>query len=255
MSLEIRARAGESSPECPYCHDEVGEPVACPDCRAGLHAECWAELESCPTLGCSGRPAESAAPASRPTGGAVDPSRACAACHGPASAKDSETCEGCGFRVHAGCRTADGSCPTASCLGLRENGALWTLAAIVTACGMHGLVVTPLIGALLEGWTSDGARAAIATGASLLVLPLLLVFARPGTLLGLRRLVWQNPVTLLGLVLPLGLTFNVHFAIVSLYTDERDEMGRMVLALMIAQLILCLAIAIWRCPPETEPAA
>ena len=41
---------------CPYCHDALhaGELLDCRGCRATLHAECAAELGSCPTLGCGG---------------------------------------------------------------------------------------------------------------------------------------------------------------------------------------------------------
>lgn len=38
---------------CAYCHDDVDERASrCPGCATALHAECLAELRTCPTAGC-----------------------------------------------------------------------------------------------------------------------------------------------------------------------------------------------------------
>lgn len=38
---------------CAYCHDSPqGRLRGCPRCQTQLHAECWVEARSCPTLGC-----------------------------------------------------------------------------------------------------------------------------------------------------------------------------------------------------------
>jgi hypothetical protein len=43
--------------QCPYCKDELqtAQAVSCKDCHTVLHAECFAELGRCTTLGCGGR--------------------------------------------------------------------------------------------------------------------------------------------------------------------------------------------------------
>ncbi|MDF1665381.1 MAG: pentapeptide repeat-containing protein, partial [Planctomycetota bacterium] len=40
---------------CGYCHDDFGVELAafCPLCDSRLHLDCLAELQRCPTLGCS----------------------------------------------------------------------------------------------------------------------------------------------------------------------------------------------------------
>ena len=49
----LRWRPGAPS-SCPYCRDELGssQPMACPECAASYHGECWDELGGCATLGC-----------------------------------------------------------------------------------------------------------------------------------------------------------------------------------------------------------
>jgi hypothetical protein len=44
-----------SSLRCAYCHDAFGldARIRCPRCSTLLHADCWADLGRCPTLGCA----------------------------------------------------------------------------------------------------------------------------------------------------------------------------------------------------------
>lgn len=51
------ARPHEVGPRrCAYCHDDVDERACrCPGCATALHAECLAELRTCPTAGCRER--------------------------------------------------------------------------------------------------------------------------------------------------------------------------------------------------------
>lgn len=59
---------------CAYCREPVDAPAECPTCRTLLHAECVAEVDACPTLGCAGRlPAmKPARPAAAPAAKAGD---------------------------------------------------------------------------------------------------------------------------------------------------------------------------------------
>ncbi|MGE0706466.1 MAG: hypothetical protein AB7N76_15445 [Planctomycetota bacterium] len=51
MRIDLKARAGPS--RCVYCRDELsGARWRCPGCSAELHAECAAELVTCPSAGC-----------------------------------------------------------------------------------------------------------------------------------------------------------------------------------------------------------
>jgi hypothetical protein len=51
--------AGEVRTTCPYCQEELGpdtDAVACPDCTAKHHAECWEENSGCGMYGCTAAP-------------------------------------------------------------------------------------------------------------------------------------------------------------------------------------------------------
>lgn len=47
---------------CAFCHGPLDAGQTCPGCGTRLHADCWAQAQGCPTLGC-GRPAAPAAKA------------------------------------------------------------------------------------------------------------------------------------------------------------------------------------------------
>lgn len=53
MSIRIRAKR-DAVLTCPYCHDTLSEPVACPDCGTAYHAECAFTFQSCALQGCAG---------------------------------------------------------------------------------------------------------------------------------------------------------------------------------------------------------
>lgn len=61
------------APTCAYCRSPVPQdPATCPACRTLLHAECVAELDACPTLGCAGRLPGMRAARARPPASAKD---------------------------------------------------------------------------------------------------------------------------------------------------------------------------------------
>src|SRR5947207_2390067 len=60
-----------SEERCVICHGALrDQPVTCPACHATTHADCRAEVDRCPTLGCkvSGRLEASAPPMMQPVG-------------------------------------------------------------------------------------------------------------------------------------------------------------------------------------------
>ena len=65
MSLRLHERGAETR-RCAWCHDALAAPSPCPDCGTALHAGCWLEAGTCPTLGCSHRPARRALREPRP---------------------------------------------------------------------------------------------------------------------------------------------------------------------------------------------
>lgn len=82
-SVQARERPGGAR-RCSFCREEVAaaELVGCPLCGIALHADCWEELDRCPSPGCQGAPA------------ALGPDR-CPACFGPGPGAGAH-CPGCG---------------------------------------------------------------------------------------------------------------------------------------------------------------
>ena len=111
MELNLAKRPGYG-PRCSYCRSDDGAALTpCPRCQLALHAECWGELEACPTIGCSATAAATLDPSIGGPGQVT-----CAACQSPTGGDDAlVNCRACGLALHHGCWRDLALCPTPGC--------------------------------------------------------------------------------------------------------------------------------------------
>lgn len=112
---------------CVYCRDDANaseELLACSDCQAAFHRECWGELERCTTPGCTGR--------------IRDRATVCLHCDRHVELLDGLLkCSDCAAVFHWECWRERGRCTTTGCAGAARapNAKARAAAAVVSDWG------------------------------------------------------------------------------------------------------------------------